>query len=363
MLPALDRVPGLAEKLGMKQREIVDGKGDKKLVWYSDAPYAIWALNLMFGRLLSTGLRATDDRIGAWQKALNLSTGVFTTERQLARPLDRGSLMLDAAYKQTGEDLLGFVQQHQNLEISGDAYSANRERILGEHFSNLQQIRDIELGQDLRIDPTDAKQIESKRAILDFAREEMLGEEAVAIERYYRAKPDDFTDKQGNIDWDGYYGEKDDALNEIRAIGGDELVKRVQTAWMRKFPAEVRAHELERDQAELLWRQYREMATKMGVDDETNRRVKLVNREISRSMEFAEKGQPRSRRRAEQKYVQDTGDSEGVALARQANRRRPNAARTRFFNQHRELFEKWLGSNVREEQFTESLETLDALGP
>ena len=328
----------------------------------------MYALTAIAGRFHSSAVRATNLEAPAWETMLNLGSGVRISERELTSPLTRATVITEHIYKQTGEEMSGLATQMAAGELSGQEYKEGRARILSRHFEDLTRERTTSLGIDLRVNPRDSKAIAEKRALLDFARQQLMGDELAAIEAYFAISPDDvgpdnklvYDNGLGQVDWDAFYADRDAQLEEIRSYGGDAMVEEVRTKYLQKFPAIVQQVEVERMAALDKYREYHEMPRYPGITPEQERRIRLVNAAVNtRAFEF--RGLPNARRRAEALYRQQTGDQEGVTLARAASRKR-NRARSTFFRANAAEFQRWFGSVALQEEVAELQEAVGNIG-
>jgi hypothetical protein len=357
-----DKLPGpvadrLRDWLDYREREISDGRGGTKKVPYVGNPENMYLLTAMFGRFMSTGLKvqsAVEDEVGTMQQVLNLSTGLKISSRDLSQPLSRASITTDSIYEQQGKDWEEAALAHERwvrgaplaegLQYTGVEYKAATNRIKASFFAELEATRQENFAQDYMVNQEDRNGIRRKRALLNYARKSLMGEELLPIEIYYSLDPTDpeFEGARGEPDWDEFYARRREALERIRDVAGEEAYERVRRGYfLRRMPEAVQRVEQERQDAFDRLRPFFEMPVYRGTDLETSRRVSQVSKEI-RAIAIQWAGQPGATKRARRAYVDATGDIEGVRLLRQAQRRGYNPERARFKRENWEDMNRWL---------------------
>jgi hypothetical protein len=363
-----DRLPGPAADrikswLDYREREIPDGRGGMKTVPYVGNAMGMYFLTSALGRGLSTAgriSRSLDEEVSWAQELLNLTTGIKVSTRDLATPIGRASITTDRAYELHGEDwddaaarfeswVDGNPGSMDDPTYTGEEYTKRREVILTDLFAELEANRQANLAQEYHINPNDPKGVKKKRALLNYARSNFLGDELLAIEVYYSLDPgdDEFAGDRGQPVMAEFFRGRDEALERIRDVAGEETYQNVKEGhFLKKMPERVQRVEKRRKEAMDRVRPYWDMPSREGVDLETDERMKFVQGQIA-AYQMAHRGLPNATSMARRDYVRATGDARGLAEYREWLRLPWNKERQDFARKHATDLQEWHSKLVR----------------
>jgi len=288
------------------------------------------------GRVVSTvgkfEASFVEDRVDKVSGALNLLSGFKIAERDLANPLTRATVTTERVFQQTGQDLGYLAQLYADGQATLREYNEGRSRVMTSHFAELQDAREDALAVDLRVDPSDKEAVRQKTALLDFARQQLMGPELASIEAYYQMDLTDraFQGPNGLPDQDKFFKARDQALETVRQLAGDEKAQKIESgAYLSKLPEIVQKAEADRKEAFQVLERYGEIPRYLGFSVEEGKQLKSIIEAMGLARNFVVPGAG-STKRAYLRLIREGAITAQEARLAQLAQQRPNPQRSRF---------------------------------